>query len=169
MNKPNMIILVVAFLIATASPTFACVCAETSFEDTFQEVKAVFSGKVVKAEYKKGIVNELQELEAEQTGKKIEYEVLVLTFEVERWWKGGTSLEVTLVADQTRDANGKVGISTCEFEYIVGERYLIFAWGEKDRLLSGACTPTNKLEKAEKELKLLGEGKEPERQRKPSK
>lgn len=169
MRNYRIIIFVVAWLIANASSALACVCAGTTFDETFGQVKAVFSGKVVKAEYKKGIVNQMEDLFTQETGKKVDYEVLVVTFEVERWWKGGTKAEATLVADEIKLATGKVFTSNCENQYIVGEKYLIFAYADKEQLVSGACTPTNKLDKAKKELELLGEGKEPEKLIKSSK
>ena len=168
MSKCKITIFVIVFLIANASSAFACVCAETTFDETVLQSKAVFSGKVVKAEYKKGIVTKLKEEGPQPAGKKVEYEVLVVTFEVERWWKGGATAEVSLITEQTKYANGFIGVSSCDYEYTVGEKYLVFAHADKDRLISGVCTPTNKLERANKELELLGEGKEPEKLRNPS-
>jgi hypothetical protein len=68
--------------------------------------KFYVTGGVVAAEYRKGIVNEFRRLEEEIFGKKVNYETLVLKFQVERWWKGKPVGEVILVTNQPRDPDG---------------------------------------------------------------
>jgi hypothetical protein len=168
MDRYKIIFLITAILILNVSSVLACLCDKRpTFSGSFEQSAAVFSGKVIKAEYKKHISPELTESKAEPTDNKAEYEVLVITFEVERWWKGGTTAEVLLVTGQAKLSNGKIWVTTCEYEYTLGEKYLVFAQGDKDRLVSGICTLTNKLNEAKKELELLGEGTEPEKQTKP--
>jgi hypothetical protein len=172
--KLKIIIFTVAFLLMNTSSVLACSCGDNPKEGETQEERlarqvkgelqtasAVFSGQLLSAEYQKGYVNAFREKKAERTGKKIEYETLVLTFAVERSWKGDALSRMTLVTKKTRDETGSETHSSCDIDFTVGERYLIYAYGDKDRLGTGYCTRTGKLQGAEEDFKILGEGKEP--------
>lgn len=101
-------------------------------------------------------------MEEEATGKKVDYEVLVLRFHAERWWKGDPLREVILVTEQTRTPDGSESISNCDYPFEVGERYLVYAYGAENELGTSACTRTRKLKKAKEDFKVLGEGRKPE-------
>ena len=166
MNRHKIIFLTVAILILNVSSALACLCDKRStFSESLEQSAAIFSGKVIKAEYqKKHITDKSDKSKAKPTDNKAEYEVLVITFEVERWWKGGTTTEVSLFTGQAKLRNGTIWVTSCDNEYILGEKYLVFAYGDKDRLVSGSvCSLTKKLNEAKKELGLLGEGVEPEK------
>ena len=159
MNKYKFLILAIVFLIANASSVFACTCEKTnSFDEVVERSQAVFSGKVIKIQFQKAFDYELKK---QSSGEKIDYKNLVVIFEVGRWWKGGTTTKVSLVTDIMKSADGIIAISNCEYKYVSGKEYLVFAGGDKNQLVSGACTPTKLLNKANKELELLGEGREP--------
>src|ERR1051325_7036967 len=82
----------------------ACVCAGTqTVQEAYRESTAVFAGRLIAAEYRRGIKNEFAEMDAESQGKKSEYEVLVYRFQVPRWYKGENSTsEAVLVTDNVR-------------------------------------------------------------------
>lgn len=150
------------FAAALAPAAFGCSCMpEPTVERARKEASAVFSGRYVGAEYRKGIVNELAEMMQETEGAKQGYEVLVLKFEVGRWWKGGPAREVILVSQQTRAADGTETVSMCDFHFEQGESYLVYAYGSKGGLETGSCTRTKKLKRAAKDLKALGKGQTP--------
>jgi hypothetical protein len=73
-------------------------------------------------------------MQEEAFGEKVEYEVLVLKFQVERWWKGNPASEVILVTNLTRDPDGTEHISDGEYPFKVGERYLVHAYGSENDL-----------------------------------
>lgn len=163
MRKCKVLPFVIIFFLVGASSASGCLCAGTrSVEEELREASAIFSGKFVAAEYRKGIVNEFRRLEEEIFGKKVNYETLVLKFQVERWWKGKPVGEVILVTNQTRDPDGTEHILGCEYPFKVGERYLVYAYGSENELGTSTCSRTRKLNKAKEDLKVLGKGKEPE-------
>ncbi len=150
------------FFFINVSSTFACLCDRTpSVAEELKGATAIFSGKYVSGEYRKGIVNEFRRMEEEIDGKKIEYEVLVLRFQVEKWWKGNLSNEVILVTDQTRASDGTTSVGDCGLGFEKGQRYLIYAYGKENELGTDACTRTKKLKRAKADLKQLGEGNDP--------
>jgi hypothetical protein len=147
------------FLFINVSSVFACLCDGTpTVAEELKGATAIFSAKYVGGEYRKGIVNEFRRMEEEIDGKKVEYEVLVLRFQVEKWWKGNLSSEVILVTDQTRASDGTTSVGDCGLGFEKGKRYLIYAFGSEKELGTDACTRTKRLSKAEDDLKELGKG-----------
>jgi hypothetical protein len=53
-------------------------------------------------------------------------------------------------------------INKCGGAFDVGENYLVYAYGEDDRLVTVPCSRTTLLASAEEDLKALGEGRPPE-------
>ena len=154
--------LVALFAAAAAPAALGCVCEPPPpVAEALKEADAVFSGRLIGAEYRKGIVNRTRQVMEEWEGVKTEYGVLVLKFEAERWWKGGAAREVVLVTEQTRAADGTTSVGSCEYEFAQGERYLVYAYESEGRLQTGICTRTKKLKRAAKDLKALGKGRRP--------
>lgn len=150
------------FAALCAPAAFACSCMPASpVAKARREAAAVFSGRFVGAEYRKGIVNELAETIQEAEGVRQEYEVLVLRFEVEEWWKGGPAREVVIVTNGTRAADGTETVSMCDFQFEEGESYLVYAYESKSGLQTGYCTRTKNLKRAARDLKALGRGQPP--------
>ena len=143
-------------LILLAAPSvFACVCAGTTVEESFKEATAIFTGKFLRSEYRKGVKNQLREVGLENTGKQVDYEVLSYVFETDKWWKGEAKREVVLYTDHTRDADGTQHISDCDVGFEVGREYLIYAYGEGDEFGTGACSLTKRISRAAKDIKAL--------------
>ncbi|MFL6228305.1 MAG: hypothetical protein ACJ741_05965 [Pyrinomonadaceae bacterium] len=141
----------------TASPSMlGCVCEKTpSVAKAFKEADAVFSAKFVGAEYRKGIVDGLRRVMEGREVKKTDYEVLVLKFEVERWWKGNPVNEVILITGRTRDPDSKEIIPDCEYPFAEGELYLVYAYAGESGLETSNCTRTKRLKEAHQDLKVL--------------
>jgi hypothetical protein len=149
------------FFLINVSSAFACLCDGTpTAEEELKGATAIFSGKYVGGEYKKGIVNQFRQMEEEIDGKKVEYEVLVLRFRAEKWWKGTPYNEVFLVTDQTRTSEGITSVGDCGLGFEKGKRYLIYAYGNEKELGTDACTRTKKIKRAKEDLKQLGKGKQ---------
>ena len=102
---------------------------------------------------------------AKETGKVIEYETLVVKVRINQWWKGEPLTEVYLLTSSTRNADGTSLHNSCDFTFHKGEIYLIFAtkYSSKDEneYRTGYCSRTRKLSSADDDLKVLGEGKKP--------
>jgi hypothetical protein len=105
-----------------------CLIGPKSVNSTLKKSTAVFSGEVL--EIRTG-VNFLQ-----------------ARFRVERSWKGVESDEVFVFTDGSAESP----------HYRVGEKYLVFAGIRNDKLFTGICSRTKRLEYAEEDLKQLGEG-----------
>ncbi len=118
----------------------------------FRKSKAVFTGKVVGREYIKD-ENASSDLDA---GER-----LVIKLAVERVWKGEIGDEVLMYTSEVRHSNGIFSMMAEDFRFEDGEQYLVYANGEMKRLKTSACMRTRKLEKAEDDLKELGEGHKP--------
>jgi hypothetical protein len=162
LNKQKIVVLFVICLLLSATEVFACVCVqlpEQTLEDVIRDgVKSsrmVFAGKAVGFEYRKGIPNEYMQ------SKRVDYETKVVKFQVERWWKGEAPREVFLVTDETINADGTASNSSCNYNYKEGESYFVFAYGTENELRTNYCSRTQPLSKADKDLKILGEEKEP--------
>ncbi len=162
MKKCLISILFFVFFLLNASATFGCVCdMSESFAKAFKESTAVFSGKYIGAEYRKGIVNELVELSFYPPQEKKSYEILVLKFQVEKSWKGTAKKEAVLITNEAKFSDGSTSVSDCDLSFEKGKRYLIYAYGKKNELQTNACSRTAALKNAKNDLKRLGAGRRP--------
>jgi hypothetical protein len=148
----------ILYSLLTPSTGFACSCGDdASPEKTMAQrilqskdkAKVVFSGKVVAQET----------IRATKTlsGNPTEVELFVVRFKVERWWKGNNTDEVILYTNKFRTFDGYEKIFSCDYSFKEGERYLVYAYEFEEQLHTDICTRTKLLEKAEDDLKELGE------------
>jgi hypothetical protein len=72
-----------------------------------------------------------------------------VTFRVDRSWKGDPTQVVDLVTG-SHEFGG--------YPFVIGEKYLVFAYEWKGQLIAGGCTPTSRLERAGDFLRILGMG-----------
>ena len=146
-------------LILLPAPVLACVCdTSLTVQTAYRESAAIFAGRLIAAEYRKGIKNEFAEMDAEWRAKKREYEVLVYRFEVTRWYKGGppTSREAVLVTDNVRFLDdGTESISDCGLGFEKGIDYLIYAYGDEKEISTNACSFTKRLSRARPDIAIL--------------
>ena len=103
LNKQKITVAFVICLFLSATKVLACSCLSLPNENVNDAIQnavkgsvAVFSGKVVGFEYRKGIPNEFLEPLKRDSGGQFDYETLVVKFQVERWWKGEASTELFL-------------------------------------------------------------------------
>lgn len=148
-------ILTVVFLLSAAPAAFACLCEGTTVEKSFKNAAAIFTAKYLRSEYRKGIKSEFEEMNAEWTGKKLDYEVMVYIFVSDRWWKGAGTREVVLMTDYTRRSDGSESISDCGLGFKTDTKYLIYAYGEGDNFGTGQCTLTKRISRAAPDIKIL--------------
>jgi hypothetical protein len=149
---------------ASATSVLGCVCVPTEgVKKELQGAAAVFSGKFIGIEYRKGAGSDVITSQPSTGEKKSENEIVVLKFQVENWWKGKSTRQVLVFTDRTRNSDGSETISDCDFPFQVGKRYLVYAFSEENHLKTNLCTRTKLLEKAQEDLKLLGKGHKPKR------
>jgi len=102
-----------------------------SVEGTFRKSDAVFVGEVIEVKDAGGLKE--------------------ARFRVEQSWKGVETEEVFVLATRTAESP----------RYQISERYLVFASLQNGKLLTGNCSRTKKVERAQEDLQQLGEGKKP--------
>ncbi len=149
---------------AGISSVLGCVCVPSKgVRDDLKGSSAVFSGKFIGKEYRKVAGDEIITSHGGAGEKKVEQEILVLKFQVERWWKGNYTREVKIVTDQMKSSDGSQTITDCDFPFQLGKRYLVFTYSDENDLKTNACTRTKAMEKAAEDLKALGRGRKPKR------
>lgn len=140
---------VVAILALTANPVAKCFRPESPTKE-MAKATAVFSGKVVAQE------KVLEKLPSDELVERV-----IVKISVDRVWKGNVYTEVTMYTSQIFLANGLRTIDSEDFNFKDEENYLVYAFGEPDRLRTHGCTRTTKLSSAYGDLAELGEGREP--------
>ena len=154
MRKVPLILLPVLLFLSLPS-VFACLCGGTTVQKSFKEATAIFTGRFIRSEFRKGIKSDFEEMNARDTGKKLDYEVLVYIFESDKWWKGALTREVVLITDETRRSDGTSSVSDCGLGFEKNHDYLIYAYGEGDDFGTGACTLTKRISRAAKDINIL--------------
>ncbi len=152
----------------SATEVFACGCPGSSDEKISDVVQAaaqkstmVFAGKVVGLEYRKGIPNQEIEVRRKGSDKAIDYETMVVIFQLDRRWKGEAQSEVVLITSVTKYADGTGSSAGCDYSFKKNKSYLVYAYGKAKELRTDACTRTRLLTKAQKDLEILGAGEKP--------
>ena len=128
-------LIVIAFLVFAAGESFACTCAPPSIDKALEGADVVFSGKVTK----------IIESNIHRNGRPITSTVY---FKVFKAWKGVTTEEMIV--------RTSINSPLCGFPFRVGEKYLVFALGEKI-FSTWLCSGTKSLRYAKADIKFLGE------------
>lgn len=121
--------------------------------EEFKKASCVFSAKVVAEEYRP-----VKPATADQPEGR---EVLVVKLSVERWWKGDIGEEAEMYTMVSRLPDGSSQMHAEDYRFEIGTQYLIYAFGPPERLRTSVCTRTVRIEKAEADLRELGEGNVP--------
>lgn len=105
------------------------------------------------------------------TGEVIGLEENKVKFKVERIWKGDFVDEIVMVIQLKKD-DGRYVRTSCDYYYELGEKLLVYAYGNSEELTTYQCTRTTPFKNTklvEQEIKGLNEIKLPEIRRKKSK
>jgi hypothetical protein len=138
MNYMYRTFLLLALLTCSAPIAFSCSCADPSQREKFREANTVLLGEVTEIR------------ESKETDKNFSTYPFLVRFKVERQWKGAKKQEFVALADY--DNPGMCG----DLDLKVGERFLIYAYREKGRLLIVTdCGPNRRAEYAEEEIEKL--------------
>ena len=121
--------------------------------EEFEKASCVFAARVIAEEYRP-----VQPASpAQPEGSKI----LVIKLSVARLWKGDIGEEAEMYTMVTKLPDGLSQMYAEDFRFEIGKEYLIYAFGPPERLRTSVCTRTVRIEKAEADLKELGEGSIP--------
>jgi len=122
------------FAVAPFKTESAGKCSVLAVGAAYKDSKAVFVGEVMKV-VKDG-------------------DVKTFTFKVEKYWKGASAAEIEINVQETM---------RYQAWFEVGEKYLVFARGEKGhgKLWEVRCSRTTRLADASEDIKKLGRAKTP--------
>jgi hypothetical protein len=129
----HFVLLVGALLLAalSASEAFSCSCSDFSQRDAFRKANAVFTGQFISY----GVIP--KDADTYPTIK----------FKVEKMWKGEKRSEIEIA---TYDLNPSV----CGEGFVLGEKYLVYAYGKK-LVARTVCDRSTKVEYASEDIKRL--------------
>jgi hypothetical protein len=126
-------VLVLFFMSMRVAPPRAadCDCAQVRLDDAFCNAELVFEGTPLRSDtvYVVGGM-------ANSSDNTIDH--VAVRFQVERLLKGMTTTTVVSVSSTDRDA--------CGFNFIPGQRYLVFTTKENGMPVTDRCTPTRALD-----------------------
>ncbi len=127
---------------------YACSCYVPSASEIESMTDAEFSRRFLAANRATFIGRVVEKARARSSGGSWE-----VTFEVERYWKGGGTKRVAVYTATTGAA--------CGVDYKVGESYLVIASRHKDDLQSSLCAHLSATRNKAAILKRLGRGEKP--------
>ncbi len=141
MKVTFQIIMLFVLLTIGSSLSYACECSERSQRRKFRDADAVFVGEVLLFGERVGL----------NTDKAFKFFPYLVTFKVEKQWKGKHQSEIVGFADLKGDG-------MCEgFEMPVGEHFLIYAKRKSgfSMVSRSFCSPNKKIKDAQDEIKNL--------------
>ena len=144
MVKNFLFALVALLFCGFATNVFACTCGETTVEESKSIAQVVFLGR---------IKNKVKSDAVGKNGAEV-------TFTGERGWKGQIRKDVKVYSGATRDLYEFIDL--CSPEFKIGNRYVVFATGEK-LLVRLACSHTTLIPRGGKNhvTQQLGKGSRP--------
>jgi hypothetical protein len=136
---------VVIFLFITADMVRGCVCFELSGKPTPEQARAM-------------LVKDYDKAFAVFSGEVVALDAFKVKLKVDKSWKGDFGVEVIMPTGAKDNDDGTYTISTCDFRFRLGEKYLVYAYGaSREEMRARKCTRTRLLKYAEQELRELDE------------
>ena len=139
--KTSLIILIL-ISISTVQPIRGCVCEEEPTNITDRQLR-------------KALSKELSVSTVVFSGQVIQANRLEVKFKIERRWKGDLTDEVILLTGTKKINEQTYSSSSCDYHFKLGEKYLVYAIGKMNELITHACSRTKLLEQAQREVKIL--------------
>ena len=132
-----LLLLIGSLLVVNTTVVNACSCIQPAPpQESLEQSTSVFAGKVIDIDVPSGIVVSSAD-------------PVKVTFEVSKIWKG-TNYK-TLVVTTSRYEE------SCGYLFKQGEEYIVYTYGEGDKLNTGICSRTKLLANAQEDLRELGE------------
>lgn len=137
MKYVSQIAFILLLVASSASTAYPCSCANPSQGEKFRKADVIFLGQIVAVSEHKPI-------------SKDDYYINSVSFKVEKQWKGSKKSAISVLFGV--DIPGMCG----DMSLIVSQRYLIYAYHEKDELITYAdCGPNVQAENAKSDIKNL--------------
>jgi len=139
MRKIILLLFIVgSLLVVNTAIVNACSCVQPAPpKESLEQSTAVFAGKVIDIDVPSGIIVSSAD-------------PVKVTFEVSKIWKGPDY--ETLVLTTARDG------ASCGYGFKENEEYIVYAYGEENKLSTGICSRTRLLANAQEDLQDLGVG-----------
>jgi hypothetical protein len=140
MKKIKMLLFVAGIMLAGYTSTSACVC----------------DLPLKRISLKKAVAKAKSEASFVFSGEVVELDDSIVKFKVERLWKGTATGEIILIntgAGKTEN-NDRI-ISSCAYNFRVGEKYLVYAYGFIGKLSTHKCTRTGVLAGVVEDVRML--------------
>ena len=129
-----MAVFLVTFLVAGGGPAYACSCAELTPAQRMRESAAVVTATVTTVRVEEKMLN---------GGKR------VATLRADHVYKGDPGVEFTVTT--------RVQGAACGYEFVAGERYLVFADRNETGLTTSLCSGNRHLPAGDRPLRLSDE------------
>lgn len=120
-------------LVVSSQSAFACVCGGEPGERSEKQIKSA-------------IAREFIESASVFSGEVVELDTFTVKFKLITMWKGEAFDELTISTGTKKISENSYRISSCDYNFKVGEKYLVYALTTDDnQLVARACTRTNVL------------------------
>jgi hypothetical protein len=124
-------IFALSFFFHPLKPAYACSCVQPGPPvQARDEAQSVFAGTV-------------SAISGEGNG-------LLVTFDVEQFWKGPEGPQLTILTSNNS--------ASCGVEFVEGEKYLVYGFSQDGRLSTNLCSRTTTFANANNDLAALGAG-----------
>ena len=84
------------------------------------------------------------------SGEVVEMDTFTVKFKIEKVWKGNFKDELIMITGVERAEDGSDVSSTCDYDFELHKKYLVFAYGAKDKLKASKCSWTSILDERER-------------------
>jgi hypothetical protein len=140
MKRITMLLAAFGLMLASYTSASACVC----------------DLPLKRVSLKKAIAKAKSEAEVVFSGQVIELDDSIVKFRVERLWKGTPAEEIVLTnTGMGKAPSGDRIISSCAYNFRMGEKYLVYAYGSEGKLQTHKCTRTAVSEDAVEDYMML--------------
>jgi hypothetical protein len=100
------------------------------------------------------------------SGEVYSVDMMEVKFKVGRVWKGENKKEITMSTGARSNEDGTISFSSCDYEFKLGEKYIVYAKVIKEKLQTSQCTGTRLYINAGGRLDFLDELQRKEGQKK---
>jgi hypothetical protein len=143
-------ILLIGLLFVIEGIASACVCIELS--------------NPTPKELRKKLTKEADWASVIFSGEVLFVDMLEVKFRVDRVWKGEDKMEITMSTGARRSYGG-ISITSCDYGFELGKKYIVYAKVIEDKLQTAQCTGTRLYKDAGERVDFLDELQRKERQK----
>jgi hypothetical protein len=138
-------LLTAAFILVARGAAGACVCFTTAETQTPEQARAA-------------LVKDYNGARAVFAGRVVALDALRVRFKLDKVWKGDLGDELLMSTGAIDNGDGTHTATSCDFEFVAGREYLVFAYGESaEKMQAQQCTRTRLLQEAARDVKDLDE------------